>query len=521
LGAKTASGQMFRAIHVEQRKLLAVRVFAIPLGLTPESREEFAEQLEQLKSLRHEAIVRCYGGGFDSRTAYLVYELVDGESLDKVLLRRGRLPWETALEAAQQLTEALQYAHHLGWIHGRIRPEKLLLPHGVSSIKLADFRRDSISSMIGGGPLTVEEMLYMAPELFRPGAIADEKCDLYALGAVLYTLLVGEPPLAAATHDDALRAAMQDIPPTVNSRVLDCPIWLSAIVEQLLAKDPRQRPFSAGALQLAFKEAHRRQSQGVGVLQHATSGFSPLKLKADRAEAEKVLGIKKEKVRKEHDTPLWERPTVLISAMVLCIAALVWVMLPLGQRALRQRAERLLASQEWVDWNEARDRYLVQLTERFPQSEDAAWAHERIDYVNMLEAERRLDRNARHGRPPGSEAERRYLEARQYEQFGDRATALDMYRGIVKLMADADANRPIVHLAQRQIAAIEQTPNIGEELRNLLNTKLAEAERSFDQGDIGHARSLWESIVNLYRNHQEAHAAVSQAQSKLDSLKSK
>ncbi len=109
--APKSSGQMFRAIHLEQRKLAALRVFPIPLGMTPESRTAFASQLEQLKQLRHPNIVRCYGGGFDSRNAYLAYELVDGESLVALLARRDRLPWETVLEYSQQLAEGLQYAH--------------------------------------------------------------------------------------------------------------------------------------------------------------------------------------------------------------------------------------------------------------------------------------------------------------------------------------------------------------------------------------------------------------------------
>ena len=83
---------MFRGIHIEQRKLAALRVFPIPLGLTRKAGGR--AQLEELKQLRHPGIVRCYGGGFDSRKAFLAFELIDGESLDKLLDRRGRLPWK-------------------------------------------------------------------------------------------------------------------------------------------------------------------------------------------------------------------------------------------------------------------------------------------------------------------------------------------------------------------------------------------------------------------------------------------
>lgn len=520
LGGRTASGQVFRAIHVEQRKLLAVRVFPIPLGLTPESRRDFAAQLEQLKQLRHSSIVRCYGGGFDARTAYLVYEIVDGESLEKTLARRTRLPWETALEYGKQLADALQYAHLMGWVHGRIRPEKLLLPNNGDPVKLCDFRRDAISSAIGGGTPQADELLFAAPEQLDPHFVPDEKCDLYALGAVLYTMLVGEPPLTASNMTELSQQIERTTPPSVQSRVFDCPIWLSAIVDQLLAKAPQQRPFGAAAVMLAFKEAERRENEGAGVLQHATGGFSPLRLKAaDRDEAEKVLGIKRKKERPQNDTPLWERPWVLISALAVCIGMAVWFMLPLGQTALRQRAERLLASTEFDDWDTARDLYLAELVERFPQSEDAVWAHAQTEYVDSVDAQRRLERMARLNRTPEREIERRYLEAWRYEQFGDRVTALEMYRGMVNLLADDEADHAVVTLARRRIKELESKPLGADELKQLLRSKIATADAHFKKGSVRTARDIWESVLSLYGDNQEMAEPVAIARQRLDALK--
>ena len=520
LGIRTPSGQVFRAIHVEQRKLLAVRVFPIPLGLTPESRGDFAAQLEQLKQLRHASIVRCYGGGFDARNAYLVYELVDGESLEIVLARRTRLPWETAFEYGQQLAEALQYAHLMGWVHGRIRPEKLLLPSDGGAIKINDFRREAIATAIGGDALRLDDLQYAAPEQLEPTAVATEKSDLYSLGAVLYAMLVGEPPFRATDVSELMVQHQRATVPTVQSRVLDCPIWLSAIVEQLLAKDPQQRPFGAAAVLLAFKEAQRRETQGAGVLQHATGGFSALRLKAaDRAEAEKVLGIKKVKVRKANEVPIWERSWALIAILAMCIAVAVWFMLPLGQATLRKRAETLLASSDAEEWGAARDLYLAELIERFPETADAEWAREQSDFVDSVDAQRRLERMARLNRTPEREIERRYLEAWRYEQFGDRVTALDMYRGIVKLLADDKADRPVVLLSQRRIRELEAKPLGADELKRLLSAKLVEADQLYKQGNVRAAKELWESVLSLYSDNQEMAAPVAIARERLDGLK--
>lgn len=520
LGSRSGAGQLFRAIHVEQRKLVAVRVFPIPLGLTPESRQEYAEQLEELKLLRHPSIVRCYGGGFDARNAYLVYELVDGESLEAVLARRHRLPWDTALAYGQQLADALQYAHLMGWVHGRIRPDKILVPADGGPIKLNDFRRPAIASMVGGMTQSVESFLYAAPEQLEENHQATEKCDLYALGAVMYTMLVGVPPLQAESLYE-LHALHQNVtPPTVQSQVLDCPIWLSAVVEQLLAKDPQRRPFGAAAVQLAFKEAERRETQGVGVLQHATAGFSPLQMNADREEAERVLGIQPPKPRKQRsELPPWERVTFLVAALLLCLGVIVWFSLPLSKAGLRTRAEALLASQEYDDWDEAREIYLTPLIERFPESDEAVWAREQVDRVDAATAERRLERIARKNLTPEREIDRRFIEAWRYEQFGDRVTALDKYRGIVKLLADEKVDRPVVLLAQRKIRDLEARPLDAYELRRLLEIKLADADKSFGGGNVSAAREIWESVVNLYGNNQEMAEPVAIARTRLDRLK--
>jgi len=520
LGSRSGAGQLFRAIHVEQRKLLAVRVFPTPLGLTPESRAEYAAQLEELKQLRHSSIVRCYGGGFDARNAYLVYELIDGESLDSVLARRHRLPWDTALAYGQQLADALQYAHLMGWVHGRIRPDKILVPNDGSPVKLNDFRRTAIASMIGGGTQRVEDYLYAAPEQLDPNQVATEKCDLYALGAVMYTMLVGAPPLRADSLYELHALHQNTTPPTVQSQVLDCPVWLSAVVEQLLDKDPQRRPFGAAAVQLAFKEAERRESQGVGVLQHATAGFSPLRLNADREEAERVLGIQPAKPRRPRsELPPWETVSFLVVALMVCVGVVVWFSLPLGKASLRARAEALLASQEYDDWDEAREIYLNALIERFPDSDEASWAREQVDWVDAATAERRLERMARKNLTPEREIDRRFIEAWRYEQFGDRATALDRYRGIVKLLADDQVDRPVVLLSQRKIRDLEARPPEAYELRRLLASKLVEADKAFSSGRVATAKETWESIVNLYGSNQEMAEPVAIARTRLDRLK--
>jgi hypothetical protein len=300
---------------------------------------------------------------------------------------------------------------------------------------------------------------------------------------------------------------------------MECPIWLSSIVSQLLKKEPAQRPFSAAALQLAFKEAQRRHAEGVGVLQHAAAGFSPLQLKADRDEAEKVLGIKPRKKRRRNAAPFWERPWFLVLALIGVLATIGWFLMPLSQETLRARAVRLLPpeSDQWQDWNQARDAYLSQLVQRFPDGTHSEWATSQIAWIDAREYERRLKREQRMNRRTNwSDADRQYWSAWEFEEFGDLMSALDRYRALVALYGNNEQAESIVYLANEGIARIRKIGRIGSQLQDFVNRKLEEANQEVR---TLRAREIWESIVELYAANQELAPQVAEAQRRLDELR--
>jgi hypothetical protein len=511
---------LFRAVHVQQRLQVVVRVFSLPLGLTPEAKQEFSNNLERLKVLRNPHLVRCFGGGFDAKDAYLVYELIDGESLRDVVQRRERMAWESVLEMGLQMCEALQYIHEARIVHGRIRPDKILVARDGATHKLSDLRLDFIDHF----QPTPDQLAYCPPESFDETARVDAAWDLYALGATLYYALTGLPPYAGDSASATRQSILEAPLPGVATIVFDCPVWLSSIVEQLLNRDPVRRPYSAAATAMALREAHRRASEGIGVVEHVVSGFSPLQLNSDRAEAERVLGIKKKKKRRRSQddeerrsaTSLWERPSVLLAALALLIGAITFLAWPLNEAQMRKRAEAMLASDDAILSNDARDKYLLPMLDRFPEGEHANWAREQLDLIEMRNAEDRMRRNLRVGREPASEGERKYSEALRFERFGDRVTALDKYQGIVKLLKDETKERPFVNLAKRQIAILESNPPSIEELRRFLQEKLSEADKRYREGDVLGARQIWEGIVSLYNGNQEMLSVVEKAQLCLD-----
>lgn len=519
LAPPNKSGQIFRGVHIEQRKLAAIRIFPIPLGMTPESRQAFADQLEQLKGLRHIGIVRCYGGGFDARSAFLAYELIDGESLDKILERRGRLLWEITLDYAKQLVEAMLYTQQFAWSHGRLQPSKILISN-EGRVKISDWRSDQISAMLNS-PLTIEQMQMTAPELLE-GQPVSEKSDLYSLGALMFTMLSGSPPFSAIDTSTLSYQIRQTVAPNVATIALDCPVWLSAIIDQLLAKDPQRRPFGFAALLLALREAEKRQSDGVGVLQHAIAGFSPLQLNVDRQEAEKLMGIKQSpKAKIPRETSIFESVWILVAGLLLAVVGIVWFMLPPSEAKLYKRSEQYLASEKWVDWNEARDIYLRQLIERFPDGPHADWAQEKISWVNAREAERRMERDERLGRKDGwTPAQIQFAEARGYERFGDNVSALEKFRAIQNLFADQAESQAIVFLAGEGIQRIREAGEEGS-LQALLAKKMEQAQQAYDRAQIAAAKLTWEAIVELYSTNQQVTPIVQQAQQRLDELRTR
>ncbi|MFK7737382.1 MAG: serine/threonine protein kinase [Pirellulaceae bacterium] len=518
LAPARGTGQVFRGVHVEQRKLAALRVFKVPMGMTPESRQAYADQLEELKRLRHPGIVRCFGGGFDTRSAYLAYQLVEGESLESLLDRRERLPWETALEYSQQIVEAVQHAHQSEWYHGRLKPDKVLVARdGV--VKVCDWRREAISFALGERRPSVDQLKFTAPEALNGGE-GNEKADLYSVGALMYFMLTGQPPFGG--DDQNLKRTIVENPvPDVGKSVLDCPVWLSAIIGQLLSKDPAERPYSATALLLAFKEAEKRQSQGVGVLQHATGGFSPIKLQTSREEAEKVLGVKKKKKRKQRETSFLDQTWVLLLGFIGAVAAVVWFLLPFSEATLRKKAEALLPpnSDEWSDWQDARSDYMSQLVDRFPEGENADWANQRIAWVNARGRQRELERENRLNRQTKwTDPERQYWRAWEFEQFGDLWTARDKYRAILKLFSKSEDAVDLCYLSKEALERINAKGQVPSELKQFVERRLEQAKEDYDAARIQQARETWESILQLYAQKEEVEAQVAEARERLSDL---
>ncbi|MGE5827035.1 MAG: protein kinase domain-containing protein [Micromonosporaceae bacterium] len=232
---------------VDTRLNRAVAVKILNRGDTADAAmlKRLDHEAHTLAGLEHPNIVAVYDLGGDDGVPYVVMELVRGDDLER-RLTDGALDVAEAVRIATQICAALQAAHDSGVIHRDIKPDNILLTES-GLVKVCDFGIARLQRSQQSGPTNsataIGTAMYMAPEQATGGPV-DARSDLYALGCVLYAMLVGQPPFVG----NSMRVLWQHVheaPAPVGARRPDLPRELDALVSELLAKNPSNRPASA------------------------------------------------------------------------------------------------------------------------------------------------------------------------------------------------------------------------------------------------------------------------------------
>jgi serine/threonine-protein kinase len=220
--------------------------------------ERFVREINLTASLTHPRIVAIYDSGAVDEMLYYVMPFVAGESLRDRLRRDGQLPLDVAVQIALNIASALSYAHDHGVAHRDIKPENILLADG--EVTVADFGISRAVEATGEDRLTQTGVslgtpAYMSPEQSAGEPNLDGRTDIFALGCVLYEMLVGEPPFRGPTvQATAARVALQPMPSIREVRPA-VPVAIESVVRKAVEKVPADRFATAGAFADALRAA--------------------------------------------------------------------------------------------------------------------------------------------------------------------------------------------------------------------------------------------------------------------------
>jgi serine/threonine protein kinase len=256
LGELLASGtvgDVYRARHVESGLPAVIKFLQSHANAEPELQRRFVREVSIVERLNHPNIVRHYDCGLADDRIFFAMELVECGTLKDVLRERETLPWREAVECAIQICAALDHAHRTGVIHRDLKPTNLFLTED-GRVKIGDFglARDLNSTRLTLDGQTVGTCRYMPPEQITGDEQLTGSVDLYALGCILYEMLVGRTPFDGRTIVEIFEAHLNEFPESPIERGCDCPQDLSDLIMHLLEKSPADRPGEAGAVQAAL-----------------------------------------------------------------------------------------------------------------------------------------------------------------------------------------------------------------------------------------------------------------------------
>ncbi len=257
---KGGMGVVYRARQKSLDRMVALKTVLVSQLSDPSAVQRFEQEAQAVARLMHPHIISAYDFGRHEGRLFFAMELVEGEDVEKLSARVGALDEALTWGLLRQAAAGLAHAAKEGVVHRDIKPANLLLvqppegfplPKGMPLIKIADFGLAFLSAEEGGvertrltmASMTMGSPHYMAPEQIDGGDV-DLRTDIYALGATAWQMLAGQPPLAGKTISQIMAQKLTgEMEPVhgFNPRVSDAS---SALVSQMLRRDPQQRPAS-------------------------------------------------------------------------------------------------------------------------------------------------------------------------------------------------------------------------------------------------------------------------------------
>ncbi len=256
---KGGMGEVYRAEDVRLNRSVAVKIVT---GGAGDLTARFHREAKSVARLEHPHVCRVYDVGHDQGFDYLVMECLDGETLAS-RMTHGRLSIEETVGIASEIAEALAHTHQHGIVHRDLKPGNVMLT--ATGAKVLDFGLSKwLAPGSGAAALTVTGTIagtlqYMSPEQID-GQPADERSDIFALGAIMYEMLAGHAAFAREQPSATIAAILHADPAPLATAAPHAPPELVSIVQKCLAKAPAGRWQAAAELATALRTSGGRSA---------------------------------------------------------------------------------------------------------------------------------------------------------------------------------------------------------------------------------------------------------------------
>jgi TolB-like protein/Flp pilus assembly protein TadD len=269
-------GEVYRALDTELDREVALKLLPADMADDPERLERFQREAKSVAALNHPNIVTIHNIEESEGRHFLTMELVDGDSVDKLIPKDG-LPLAQLFDIAIPMADALAVAHEKGIVHRDLKPANVMvgtdgrvkvLDFGLAKLAAAPAGEDGeLAEMATRTALTGEGMLmgtapYMSPEQLD-GRPVDQRTDLFAMGVVLYEMATGHRPFQGDTSAALVTSILRDQPQAITDVNETLPRHLARVVQHCLEKDPRDRYQSALDVRNELRSLRREVDSGV------------------------------------------------------------------------------------------------------------------------------------------------------------------------------------------------------------------------------------------------------------------
>jgi len=244
-----AMGEVWLAEQTNIGTRAAIKLLRPELSEDRQQVQRFFNEAVAVSKIKHAGITKIFDVGFHDGQAYLLMELLEGETLAARLAKTPRLPIKTVYDLVRQIATILDATHTAGIVHRDLKPDNVFLVHDAElasreRAKVLDFGIAKLgnSTTITGTGGSLGTPAYMSPEQWKNSKTVDARADIYALGCVAFQMACGRPPFLAESVGEACLMHMSQEPPSARSVMADIPAAFDKLLLRMLAKDPAERP---------------------------------------------------------------------------------------------------------------------------------------------------------------------------------------------------------------------------------------------------------------------------------------